>query len=277
MDSSVPRFVYAILPQFNGEPLPFIKIGRWSGSIKRLEDRYKTYYVSFEMTVFQCEDNVANEKHLFASLRDLRCTRELYMAEAYPLFLEHAATKSFESVTHYDLLEAWKIRDVKLAQKEELAAIRSRAIRPNKRKAPPLTHNEKIALLLKQQDEKETERQAKLASKAEKNKKLDPHIVRLQVRDFLHDFTNVGIATGKNCDVISGKTLFQLFNEKVSFHAAKKDRILYKHFLSHVEELWNTTVYKDKTITRDTHDGPKVTKYHGVLVGHSLKDSWETS
>ena len=60
--------------------------------------------------------------------------------EAYPLFLKYAAAASFESVKHHDLLQAWKIRDVKLAQKEELAAIRSHAIRPKKRKVPSLTH-----------------------------------------------------------------------------------------------------------------------------------------
>ncbi len=91
-----------------------------------------------------------------------------------------------------------------------------------------------------------------------------------QVRDFLDEYTRDGVSSGKNTDVISGKTLFQLFNDKVSSHSAKKDRLLYKHFLSQVEELWETTFYKEKSITRETKDGAKEVKYYGAFVGHRM-------
>ncbi len=141
---TTPHFIYAICPSKDSVQLPFIKLGRWSGSVKKLKERYMTYYGSFDMTVFECTDSVPSESSLFKSLRSKHWVRELYEPDVFPDFLRVAASLCFDKVTHYDMLDDREIRDLKVKHKAELDAIRSRLMETTK--GPHHRHMKKRSL-----------------------------------------------------------------------------------------------------------------------------------
>jgi hypothetical protein len=84
-------YIYMIQSSY----LPFVKIGRWSGSIKKLHKRYQTYYPCLKCTIFQCQDRILLEKSVLLHLSEYKIEGELFKTDCIPFFLDFINEHSY--------------------------------------------------------------------------------------------------------------------------------------------------------------------------------------
>lgn len=97
----LPQYIYSI----KGQCMSKYKIGRWRGSVSKLQSRYQTVYGwGFDMILFQTDDSIQAEKQLFRILKPHHWRNELYEVTALPSFLGFGVEFCKDSTFSTDML-----------------------------------------------------------------------------------------------------------------------------------------------------------------------------
>lgn len=123
-----------------------LKIGRWSGSISALRSRYNTYYVEFEMIVFETEKGASPtiEAQLHRACESFRIAGEVFSVDAMSNFLQSARDACLSSCRSTDYeerarrIERKRFADLAkenraLATKMDLLATKSKSLAEKKK------------------------------------------------------------------------------------------------------------------------------------------------
>jgi hypothetical protein len=78
------HFLYIIIPT----EANFVKVGRWSGEVVKLKQRYTTYYGFFEMIVFQCYNSIVLEYEVLREMKLFCFKGELFHKECVDMFMK---------------------------------------------------------------------------------------------------------------------------------------------------------------------------------------------
>lgn len=263
-----PSYCYAIRQYDRGGRLvDYMKVGRWTGSVKKLRDRYRTYYGSLDVTVFQVEDDKEVEKTLFIALTGFRWKRELFDVEGYGLFLEQASKLAFPATFHYDGYLDRQVKALRVKQKEEIAALRRRPGRESSQAKPvPKSHAEKVAELILN-DVFESMWKTVKANEKEKARADTINAIDHTVRRFLIDST---CEAGTEQKPLRGKELYRRFELSTPSERDRKTKLGYRRFLWRVEETWGTHAQDKSRVTEQPDGTRREERFASSFVGRQL-------
>ena len=92
------EYVYAV----KGQRSDFVKLGRWTGTVKTLASRYKTVYgPGITMFVYQCVNSIVAEQTMFDARQKYHWSNELYETDVIPALLEHCS-KTLQDHVQWD-------------------------------------------------------------------------------------------------------------------------------------------------------------------------------
>lgn len=245
------HLVYAIRPHGIASPPDFVKLGRWRGSVNRLMDRYKTYYPTFDITVFQCDNSVLMERSLFDIFSKFRYKRELFHSVVYDLFVETIGPLCLPHIYNLDLVVATELRRLKLSQKTELDNLRNnlKCTKSDSKplKKPTVTHADKVDHLTAKIDTLKRSVEEKARSKLAKRQKQDED-TRLSIVTFLNTNTVDGPQNGPNAVWLENRKLYQAYCHATPHEANKKNKVGIRRFLATVENIWDRLALPEKTL-----------------------------
>jgi hypothetical protein len=94
----IPHYIYAI----SSKDFNYVKLGRWNGYISKLMQRYNTYYLDYNITVFECHDSVIMESQLLMNFKEYKLRGELFRPEVLDVIFDYleSLSETFDHCNH---------------------------------------------------------------------------------------------------------------------------------------------------------------------------------